>query len=710
MSSRKTEPAHRELATAFQKHRVPLAEALYAAYCEPETGIIGMPQSFHEMDQGDYFLTAVDLAAAWFRSSDPTYERLFSGWVHSNLKDPGFNAGGLEHYRPSMVLDHALTRWISLLSAEFTPQATQLLAQKLGAIVDRLAAPAQKSLRVVYIGDCLIADVIAGLIGECLESRIAIETIYLHHTMHAVLRNQILALDGKIDLVLFSPFSHNFFPEYESILRPKSAFWPRARFFATLDHALDELTLTLRAMASRTQCPIYVHNTGGTLLMSALRLRRWGLYFLSMRNRRDAVSFIRQRLLRIVADPAWEGQVRLLDELRLQQNMSRLALGQSIFDGDLFHPGRLGLELARGPYFDAIYAAAFLADKKVVVCDLDNTLWDGVIGEGAVTHFFDRQQTLKALREHGVLLSINSKNDPAHVHFTGAALQLDDFVATRINWDAKVPNMTSIVDELNLKPEHFVFIDDRPDELERIRNAFPAMLVLDAGEPSTWRRLAEWHAHLSPEQQEDRTRLYHERAAREQFLSSNRSAEESREDEMAALRALHLSVKIEEVSRSGLKRAVELINRTNQFNVAGSRTTLQELETGLGSAHCLLSATVRDKFGSMGVVGIMRVDLHPDRAEIPIFVLSCRVFGFGIEYVLLNSLKGLIPGDRKIVGHYRETQSNKPGRQLYPNSGLSWDGTCWTGKFSDLSADPEWLQIERSFPSSAREYEPTNIA
>jgi FkbH-like protein len=525
-----------------------------------------------------------------------------------------------------------------------------------------------------------------------------------------VLRNQILALDGKIDLVLFSPFSHNFSPEYESILRPGSAFLPRAKFFAMLDRALDEIASTLRTLVRGTHCPIYVHNAGGTLLTFALRLRRWGLYLLTMRNRRDAVTFIHQRLLRIVADPALEGRVRLLDELQLQQNVSRLALGQSIFNGDLFHPGRLGLELARGPYLDAIYAAAFLADKKVVVCDLDNTLWNGVIGEGPVTHFLERQQILKTLRQRGVLLSINSKNDPANVHFAGAALQMDDFVATRINWDPKVPNMTSIVSELNLKPEHFVFVDDRPDELERIRSAFPSMLTLDAGEPSTWRRLAAWEAHLSPDQHEDRTRLYHERAAREQFLYSNRPGEESKEDEAAALKALELSVNIEEVGRSGLKRAVELINRTNQFNIAGSRTTLQDLENGLSSTHSLLCAEVKDKFGSMGVVGIMRVDLHPDRAEIPVFVLSCRVFGFGIEYVLLNSLRRLLPADLKIVGHYRETQSNKPGRQLFPTCGFSWDGTFWTGKVSDLPADPEWLQIKRSFASQKPELSAVSTA
>ena len=87
------------------------------------------------------------------------------------------------------------------------------------------------------------------------------------------------------------------------------------------------------------------------------------------------------------------------------------------------------------------------------MCDLDNTLWSGVIGEGSVTHYLERQVLLKGLKHRGVLLSVNSKNDPKNVHWSGAALQAEDFVAARINWDSKVDNMASIRDELNLEDE-----------------------------------------------------------------------------------------------------------------------------------------------------------------------------------------------------------------------------------------------------------------
>jgi hypothetical protein len=99
----------------------------------------------------------------------------------------------------------------------------------------------------------------------------------------------------------------------------------------------------------------------------------------------------------------------------------------------------------------------------------------------------------------------------------------------------------------------------------------------------------------------------------------------------------------------------------------------------------------------MGVVGIMQVDRHSDRIEIPIFVLSCRAFGFGIEKALLNAVRALAPAESLIVGCYKETQFNQICRQFYSASGMRWDGTQWIGRIADLSPAPQWLAIENKF-------------
>jgi FkbH-like protein len=299
-----------------------------------------------------------------------------------------------------------------------------------------------------------------------------------------------------------------------------------------------------------------------------------------------------------------------------------------------------------------------------------------------------------------VLLSIISKNDPKNVRWAGAALQPDDFVAPRINWEPKTANMAGIRDELNLKVKDFVFIDDRRDELERMRNAFPEILALDATEPATWQFLSRWSDALAPNPESDRTQLYHERVKREQFVSGLSQMSRAVEDETAAFTALQLSVSIQRVNRSGLKRAVELINRTNQFNLCGSRTSERELADGLGTRHTIVQAEAADKFGTMGVVGIMQVDRHFDRVEIPIFVLSCRAFGFGIEYALLNAVRALAPAECPIVGCYKETQFNQICRQFYSASGMRWDGSRWIGRIADLPAAAQWLAIESTLDTT----------
>ena len=688
-----------QLARAFRNSRLALAEELYRAVRESYPTA---SERFVELDEWQqlHFLAAIDLTVKWLDKADQLHEDLLVGWFHSQLREPMARYSAEGGYDSSEVLSIACTRWLSLLRSQLSSGSIQLLKASVLRVTRILASSARKKLRVLFIGDCLMSEVITALTGPCVRSRLAIEPVQIHERVQPSLRNQIRGMNAsEFDLVFFSPFTHRFMAEYSHLLDWQSALGSRADFFNSIDGLLNDVFLTVQTLSRQFQCPIYVHNTAGTVQTFGIAV---GLAksFVSYRNRRDLRSVIKKAISRRLSDPSFEGRVRLLDEAAMADKTSAWALGKVFLRGDLYHPTKLGLELGRGAYVDALLSVGLLATKKLVVCDLDNTIWDGVIGEGPVTHYLDRQQILKDLRFRGILLSINSKNDPEKVNFTGAILQPDDFVATRINWQPKVSNMFSIIEELNLKVKDFIFIDDRPDELERMQNSFPDILALDAKDPATWRRLLHWGSHLSVEGQEgDRTKLYHERAAREKFLSIGQDFQQTREDEQTALINLELSIQVEEVNRSNLKRVVELINRTNQFNLCGSRTTVRDLESGLGSQHWVLTATAKDKFGNMGIIGVMKADRKVEAIEIPIFVLSCRVFGFGIEYALLNSVRLLASPSDLLVGHYRETQHNEPGRQLYARSGLTWDGEKWVGKIANLPADPAWLRIEKRVSS-----------
>jgi FkbH-like protein len=696
----------KDLATAFRRNRIELSRALYAAVRDESCATWQVPLPFEELEEWgrSQLLTVIDVLIARFETNDPLFLELFAGLVHSRLVSDLSNEGAPGDYKPAKALELVRGSWIEIVKSSASGKAIWLLAADMDLAVSFLAQPCVKQQRILLIGDCLQFEVLPALLGPCARARIGIKPTLINERVQPALRNRIRSFaPNDFDVVFFSPFSHTFLPEYEVLLKPQSSLWRASKTLGHVNGMLEEVFRTLDALAGHFDCPIYVHNTSGTIQQTgsvsglAKRLVSW-------RNRTRARRNINAAMARYLADRNGS-RLKLLDEDALRATRSIQELGRIYLDSNAFHPTRLGVELGRGPYFQAIYSNAFLANKKAVVCDLDNTLWDGVIGEGEVTHYLDRQATLKELRRRGVLLSIISKNDPKNVHWTGGKLQADDFVAPRINWEAKAGNMASIRDELNLKVKDFVFIDDREDELERMRNAFPEILTLNATEAATWRFLSHWRDCLPPNPEEDRTKLYHERAKREEFLGGQPRPAGPVEDETAAFKALELSVKIEQVSRPGLKRAAELINRTNQFNLCGSRTTERELADGMGTGHLVIKAEAADKFGSMGVVGIMKVDLHPDRLEIPIFVLSCRAFGFGIEHALLNALKRLAPGDRMVAGRYQETQFNQVCREFYPANGLRWDGSVWIARIGDLPAAPEWLAIENTMPAaeSARE-------
>jgi FkbH-like protein len=688
--------SRKELARAFHAHRAELAEAFFQAVKEADQSAGFLPDRFAELHGWWQAVveTAIDLAGDWLRAPDALREDLFSGWM-TRLNHPSMRPEGAGVFSAGRILERAKRKWLGIVEREVPAQAVQALGEALDRLIERLSRPMRKSLRVLFLGDCLMSEIMAGVAGPCAQAQIALEPVYRYDGVQAVLRNEIRELGrGAFDLVFFSPFSYTFVPEYDQMLRWNAALWPRTKFFGVLDRMLEDVAQTVRLLAVQFACPIYVHNSAGVMqtfgFWSGLAKNAS-----SLRNRIQARPFIRQCIQRTAADAAFEGRVRVMEEVALRGTAGDFALGRVLFQGDVYHPTPLSMGLARGPYMDAIVAAAHFAARKVVVCDLDNTLWDGVIGEGPVKHFAERQKILKGLRNKGVLLSINSKNDPANVDFLGGVLAMEDFVAPRINWEAKVPNMASIVEELNLKEKDFVFLDDRPDELERVRNAFPAMTVLDAREAATWRWLAHWEKHLPADQLEDRTRLYRERAAREQFLASSSGQKAGQEDEAAALGNLRLSVKIEPAARTAeLKRAVELVNRTNQFNLCGSRVAMAELEQGLGTEHWVLTAAAKDKFGSMGVVGVMVVRRTAEGLEIPVFVLSCRVFGFGIEYALLNAVSELAARECRLVGRYKETPHNEPCRAFYAKAGLRREEAGWVGTIADLAPAPAWLTIE----------------
>ncbi|HEY3988176.1 MAG TPA: HAD-IIIC family phosphatase [Acidobacteriaceae bacterium] len=647
-------------------------------------------RSFIETD----LLVFSDYLSLYFKNQDPTYRDLYIGEKLKQSYDPRDSAEqGLARRREILEKDRAALQ--QYLTPLLTPDEFDLLDEFLGEVARVVAGEATRQVRVLFVGDCLHLDVVAFLAAPLLEQGLRLESTFATSKTIPELLRYLRGLEARtFDVVFFSPFSYEFHLEYSQLRFLRSAPISSKKLNTMLTGTKADTLSVMRLLGSLFEAPIFVHNSAGVRRHDG-SVRELVKNRLTQRTRSMARRGINEWLPEQIDALNREAYPHfyLLDEADLLRRRPENELGRHFYDVGLQHPAELGRATA-ALYLDVILAQSLLAKKKVVICDLDNTLWSGAIGEGEVIHYHDRQKTLKRLRDKGLLLAINSKNDPKNVRWDGAGLTLEDFVCCQINWTSKVQNIRRIAEELNLKTKDFLFIDDRADERAMVLETMPEVLALDAESQAVWRRLS-LAADLLPEQDElDRTLAYKQRAEREQFLEdADAAAAEQRE----LFRRLEFRVNIRTPELRELKRVAELINRTNQFNMCASRSTLREVTDWYNSdSHKIHVVDARDKFGSMGTVCVAVTRESSDTVDIPVFVLSCRVFGFGVETALLNHLKrsaGFPGRGKQIVGRYVATAFNEPCRDTYAQHGFIQDGDAWVYRGGGAIEDPDWLTV-----------------
>jgi FkbH-like protein len=290
--------------------------------------------------------------------------------------------------------------------------------------------------------------------------------------------------------------------------------------------------------------------------------------------------------------------------------------------------------------------------KKVIVCDLDNTLWGGVVGDdganaiklgapdpvGECFHAF--QTVLKGLRSRGILLAICSKNDEKFAlsvieEHPAMALRRSDFVAWRINWNDKAKNLLSLAEELNLGLDSFVFLDDSPQERDQVRQLLPEVYTPDL--PASPSELAPFLSSLScfetqslGAEDSERTNMYQAERGRKDALQVTGDVE-------SWLLSLHIEVRAARLRRESLPRAAQLLNKTNQFNLSLRRLDEKNLwDWAEEPSHAAYTFHVSDRFGDFGLTGLASFSLAGTEARIVDFVMSCRVMGKKVEEVLLG--------------------------------------------------------------------------
>lgn len=328
---------------------------------------------------------------------------------------------------------------------------------------------------------------------------------------------------------------------------------------------------------------------------------------------------------------------------------------------------------------------------KMVIVDLDDTLWRGVLAEaeqisGEVIEGWPLGviEALSYLRNRGVLLAIVSKNEEANVsrifeNLLRNRLPLESFALRRINWRPKVENIQEILTDANLLPGNVVMVDDNPVERAAIAAAFPDLRLIGA-DPYVVKRILLW----SPETQTPT--VTRESARRGEMVQAQVRREKarkvlSRED---FLKTLEIKVRIVEITTltdPHFDRALELINKTNQYNTTGARWSVAQIGQGFQAGLTLVAFFVEDTYTDYGLVGVLLVRDN----SIEQFVMSCRVLGLDVEKAVLSRVLGTFRdrGAGAIRATLKETVANFPCRTLYSDNGFIQNGQTWTMKLAE---------------------------
>lgn len=346
-------------------------------------------------------------------------------------------------------------------------------------------------------------------------------------------------------------------------------------------------------------------------------------------------------------------------------------------------------------------------NKKAVTVDLDNTLWGGVIGDDGLEGlqlgiesprgmaYAEVQAYLKALGETGVALCVCSKNDEA-IAKTGlthpaSVLTEADFVSFHANWTDKPTNLTEILREINILPGSMVFLDDNPVERDMVGSRLPDVALLDASDPENTIRLLDRKGYF------EATVLTGDDRQRNRTLRENLQREQAKAafgDEEAYLRSLDMHGIFTDISMENAARVTQLVNKTNQFNLTTRRYTQPEVEALIHNPDAVaFCGRLTDRFGDNGIVTVLFAERTGDRAEILLWVMSCRVFRRQMEYAVFDALVARLreKGVKTLVGRYLPTAKNGLVAELYPALGFvpggeDASGSAWR---MDLTAPYE---------------------
>ncbi|MDR3457454.1 MAG: HAD-IIIC family phosphatase [Verrucomicrobiae bacterium] len=364
------------------------------------------------------------------------------------------------------------------------------------------------------------------------------------------------------------------------------------------------------------------------------------------------------------------------------------------------------------------------APKKVLVLDLDNTLWGGVVADDGLEGielgdtsprgeaFKAFQKYIVSLKQRGVLLAVCSKNDFAKAaepfeRHPDMVLRMEDIVCFKANWEPKSENIRAMAPELNLGLDSFVFVDDNPAEIEIVRQFAPEVTTILLGPDP-----ADYVAQLADCRLFEPKSITGEDAQRTSQYRSDaqrKALEATVTDMVSYLESLQMEAVISEFTPVDVPRLSQLINKSNQFNLTTRRRSEAEVIAVMNDPNFAgYSVRLKDRFGDHGLIGIVIGEKCGETMQVDTWLMSCRVLKRQVEEETLNELVRLTQarGGRRVKGIYLPTAKNEMVRDFYSRMGFTLIAESETKREFELRLE-SFQPVPTKIKIIRRAYEPS---
>ncbi len=370
-------------------------------------------------------------------------------------------------------------------------------------------------------------------------------------------------------------------------------------------------------------------------------------------------------------------------------------------DPVMYHMAKLPFAQKLVPFYAEqvcrIIAAMSGKARRTLILDLDNTLWGGTIGDDGLggielsqgnalgEAYLAVQHTVLKLHQRGIVLAVCSKNNDATARIPfrehpDMLLDENHIAVFQANWEEKVSNIQFIAETLNLGLESIVFLDDNPVERDRVRYYLPEVAVPELPEdPAYYPRtlLAAGYFEAVYFSDEDKNRVENYQANAKRI-----ALREKVTDLNIYLKTLQMTAILRPFDEDGIKRIVQLISKTNQFNLTTHRYNESQVRGFMKSDRYLtLQVRLADAFGDNGMVSVVICKKSAKEWFIDTWLMSCRVVGRRLEEVVFYEIvkAAKLEGVKKITGAYIPTERNEIVRGHYLKLGFEALNTGTSG-------------------------------